>query len=335
MIKRNVTMKDLANSLNVSIVTVSKALNNKEGVSEQLKKKIQDLADDMGYRYNTIAKSMKEGSTYNIGVIASKRFLGEDSFYLQVYQHITTVLQEYNFYGILEVIDYEDEKNGVLPRVYNERRVDALVILGSMKSSYIEALDDMDIPYIFLDYYDSEHEVDSINTDNYYASYEITSYLISQGHKNIGFVGTIYATSSIQDRFLGYCKALIENRIDINQEWILKDRDDDGVYINIEIPEDLPTAFVCNCDQVAFNFIEMLRNKGIDVPKDCSIVSFDNDIYATISNPKITSVEIDKESMAKKTVEVILDRLENPEKQVGRVLVKSKIIKRDSVKVLK
>ena len=246
MIKRNVTMKDLADSMNVSVVTISKALNNKEGVSEELKKRIKALAEEMGYRHNTIAKSMKEGITYNVVVIVSKRFLGKDSFYLQVYQHITTALQEYKYYGILEVIDYEDEKNAVLPRVYEDRRVDAIIILGNMNKSYIKTLEVMDIPYMFLDYYDSEHEIDSVNTDNYYASYEITNYLLKMGHENIGFVGNIYATSSIQDRFLGYCKSLLENRKKLNTEWILNDRDENGKYITIEMPEVFPTAIVCN-----------------------------------------------------------------------------------------
>ena len=176
---------------------------------------------------------------------------------------------------------------------------------------------------------------DSVNTDNYYASYEITNYLLKMGHENIGFVGNIYATSSIQDRFLGYCKSLLENRKKLNTEWILNDRDGNGKYIHIELPEVFPTAIVCNCDQVAYNFIERLKQEGIRVPEDCSIVSFDNDIYATICEPKITSVEIDTETMARKAIELIINRLNDNEKTIDRVLVKGKIIKRDSVKKLK
>ena len=330
--KKNVTMKYLAESLNISIVTVSKALNNKEGVSEELRKKIKDLANYMGYKSNNSTKNIKDKPTHNIGVIVSKRFLGKDSFYLQIYQHITTVLQEQSYYAILEVIDYENEKNNTLPKLYNDNRVDAIVILGYMEKSYIKSLKSMDIPFIFLDYYDSDYDTDSVNNDNYYASYEITSYLIKQGHKDIGFIGNIYTTNTIQDRFLGYCKALIENKISINYEWTISDINEDGSYISIELPVNLPTAFVCNCDKVAFNFVQLLNKKGLSVPNDCSIVSFDNDLYSTICNPKLTSIEADKEAMARKAVDLILDKLKDKEKNVERVLIKSRIIKRDSVK---
>lgn len=77
ILKNKVTMKDIANRLGVSSVTISKALNDKEGVSEELKEKIKKVANEMGYRYNTLAKSMKEGLSYNIGVIVAERFTGD------------------------------------------------------------------------------------------------------------------------------------------------------------------------------------------------------------------------------------------------------------------
>ena len=330
--KKNVTMKDVAKSLNISIVTVSKALNDKEGVSEELRKKIKDLADYMGYKSNNYTKKIKDESTNNIGVIVSKRFLGKDSLYFEIYQHITTILQEKGYYAILEVIDDENEKNSILPKLYSDNRVDAILVLGYMEKSYIKSLKSMDIPFIFLDYYDSDYDIDSVNNDNYYASYEITSYLIKQGHKDIGFVGNIYTTDIIQDRFLGYYKALIENKISINYEWVISDINEYEDYVAIETPVNLPTAFVCNCDKVAFKFIQLLNKKGISVPNDCSIVSFDNNLYSTICNPKLTSVEVDKDAMARKAVEVILNKLKNQDKNIERVLIKSKIVKRESVK---
>ena len=121
--KKNVTMKDVAKSLNISIVTVSKALNDKEGVSEELRKKIKDLADYMGYKSNNYTKKIKDESTNNIGVIVSKRFLGKDSLYFEIYQHITTILQEKGYYAILEVIDDENEKNSILPKLYSDNKV--------------------------------------------------------------------------------------------------------------------------------------------------------------------------------------------------------------------
>ncbi|MFN7250386.1 MAG: substrate-binding domain-containing protein [Anaerobacillus sp.] len=334
--RSNVTMRDIAERLNVSSVTVSKALNDKDGVSEELKEKIKKLAEEMGYRFNTVAKSMKEGLSYNIGVIIPERFTGEaQSFYLKFYQHISTVLEKYSYYGIIQLLSTKDEENLILPKIYYENKVDGFIILGQVNSSYIELLRNVDIPKIFLDFYTDQSDIDSIVTDNFYGVYELTNYLIKNGHKDIAYVGNIHSTSSIQDRFLGYYKSLLEHRIPLRQEFIINDRDEEGKFIDIDLPSNLPSAFVCNCDQVGYLLINKLRKLGYNVPEDCSVVGFDNDIYATITDPQLTTVEVDIEEMAKVAVKFVIEKIKNKNKTYGRVLIKGNIIFRDSVKEIK
>lgn len=328
-------MKDIAEKLGVSSVTVSKALNDKDGVSDELKQRIKDLANEMGYRMNTLAKSMKEGYSYNIGVIIPECFTGGlQSFYLSFYQSVAQVLEEYDYYGILQILSQQDEKDLVLPRIYHESRVDGFIVLGQVSRSYVETLQGIQTPVVFLDFYDEHLEMDSVITDNFYGAYKITNYLMHSGHKKIGFVGDIYATSSIQDRFLGYYKSLLEHKIALRQEFIIKDRDEKGKYIELEFPEEMPTAFVCNCDQIAYNVIEKLKQMGYDVPGDISVVGFDNDIFATISTPQITTVEVDVEEMSATAVEYILEKIKMDNREYGRVSIKGRIIYRESVKQL-
>ncbi|KGA97797.1 transcriptional regulator [Alkalihalobacillus alcalophilus ATCC 27647 = CGMCC 1.3604] len=333
--KSNVTMRDIAVKLGVSSVTVSKALNDKEGVSEELKLKIKDLAEEMGYRFNVMAKSMKEGCSYNIGVIIPERFTGEDqSFYLKFYQHITKMLERYNYYGILQILPTNDEEKLILPRTYYENKVDGFVILGQVSSEYIDLLTEHEIPKVLLDFYTDHSEVDSIVTDNFYGVYELTNYLIKNGHREIAFIGNIHSTSSIQDRYLGYYKSLLEHKIPLNTNYIINDRDERGKYIDLELPEQLPTAFVCNCDQVGFNLINKLISLNYSIPDDCSVVGFDNDIYSTLSNPPLTTVQVDTEEMAKVAVKFLIEKIKDKNKSYGRVLIKGKIIHRDSVKTV-
>lgn len=325
-------MRDIAEKLGVSNVTVSKALNDKEGVSEELKARIKKLAEEMGYRYNTLAKAMKEGQSYNIGVIIAERFTGEHkSFYLQFYQHISKSLDDHQYSGILHILSSRDEKELNLPRIYYDRKVDGFIILGQISKEYIEILQNIEIPVVFLDFYDDHVEVDSVITDNFYGAYEITNYLVRNGHKKIAFVGNIYATSSIQDRFLGYYKSLLEHRMKLNKDYIISDRDEDGKFIDLQIPDNLPTAFVCNCDRVAYNLINKLKTLGLSIPKDCSVVGFDNDIFASISEPKITTVEVNVEEMAKTAAKFIIEKVKGDDKKYGRVMVKGRIVYRDSV----
>ncbi|WP_416147210.1 substrate-binding domain-containing protein [Salipaludibacillus sp. HK11] len=331
--RNNVTMRDIANKIGVSSVTVSKALNDKEGVSEELRLKIQGIASELGYRFNSTAKSMKEGLAYNIGVIIPEHFIGEtQSFYLSFYQEITKHLQRYNYYGILQTLSSHDEKNLVLPGTYYENKVDGFIILGQIGNEYLNVLKEKEIPVICLDFYTDQTEVDCVITDNFYGMYEITNHLVKQGHKDIAFVGNIYFTSSIQDRYLGYYKSLLEHRISLKDQFIINDRDDKGAFVDIELPDTLPTAFVCNCDQVAYNVITKLQSQGHRVPEDFSVVGFDNDIYSRISSPQLTTVQVDMAEMSKAAVKFVVEKVKNPLKTYGRVLVRGNIIHRDSVK---
>jgi len=152
------------------------------------------------------------------------------------------------------------------------------------------------------------------------------------GHKDIGFVGNLYATSSIQDRFLGFYKSLLEHYQALNQQWVINDRDEHGKFITMQLPEKLPTAFVCNCDQVALNLVRHLKDMAISVPSDISIVSFDNDIYAAICDPPLTTVEVNIKEMATVAIEHILEKMEDSSHRFGRIIIKGNIIHRKSVK---
>ncbi|ANF96695.1 substrate-binding domain-containing protein [Paenibacillus bovis] len=330
---KNITMRDIALKMGVSSVTVSKALNDKDGVSDELKEKIKLAAWEMGYRMNTVAKSMREGLTYNLGVIIPERFTGtSQTFYLRLYQEIAVALQQHNYYGILHILSREDEEQLHLPRIYHEQKVDGFILLGQVSKEYIEVIEQIEQPKMFLDFYDEHAEIDSIITDNFYGAYELTNYLIRQGHRDIAYVGNLYSTSSIQDRFLGYYKSLLEHHLPLRQEWILSDRDEQGTFVDLELPSSLPTAFVCNCDQVAHLLLQQLRAEGYQVPQDCSVVGFDNDIYATLSEPHLTTIEVNINKMAYTAVDSILKKIRDPHTSFGRVLVPGNIIYRDSVK---
>ncbi len=326
-----VTMRDIADRLNISSVTVSKALGDKDGVSDSLKEKIKQVAEEMGYRYNTAAKSMKDGLSYNIGVMIPERFTGTNhSFYFRIYKYIAKILEQGGYYGIMTTLGEHEESMLTLPRLYYEQKIDGLIILGQIGKPYIEAMQEMQLPKIFLDFYDEHVEMDAVVTDNFYGAYELTNLLIRGGHRDIAYVGTLHSTSSIQDRFLGYYKSLLEHRIPLQQQWILDDRDEDGVYIDIQLPDPMPSAFVCNCDQVAHNLINKLQDLGYHVPQDYSVTGFDNDIYATLTRPPLTTVEVDIERMAKLAVQSILKKVSNPYYTFGRALVPGRVIERES-----
>lgn len=332
---KNVTMKDIADRLNISTVTVSKALSDKDGVSSELRDRIKNVAEEMGYRYNTLTKGMKEGRSYNIGVLIADRFIRDDgdAFYLKMYQSVVKALSRVNYYGILEIVSSDSERKLVTPNIVSDNKVDGIIILGQMSIEYVNLIKGTTMPLILLDFYDELLDVDSIISDSFYGSYKVTNYLLSQGHKTIGFVGNVFSTSSILDRYLGYYKALISNGLEVKEEWIIEDRGEDGEYIDFKLPKQLPTAFVCNNDGVAYLFINKLKKLGYKVPKEISVVGFDNDIFANISVPKLTTVEVDIISMSETAVDAMIRKISGDKHAIGRKVISGKLIIRDSVTI--
>ncbi len=328
---KNITMKDVADQLGVSTMTVSKALSDKEGVSDALRETIKQKAQEMGYRYNFLGKSMKEGRNYNIGILIAEQFMHENAFYSKMYQTIIRDLLYYDYFGIMEVISEESEAEGRIPQLLRNNKVDGIIFLGQMKRGYIQKIADSGIPFLFLDFTDDHFQVDTIVSDSFHGAYEITCHLINQGHNRIGFIGNINATTSIMDRYLGYYKALLENRLELRSDWVIDDRDERGKFCPIILPKDMPTAFMCNCDEVAYSFILQLKNTGYKVPEQISVAGYDNYIYATLSEPAITTVEVNIDAMSEAAVSSMIKRIKNPGRDYGRKVISGRIIYRDSV----
>ncbi len=337
MIKKTVTMSDIAAELGCSTVTVSKALGDKDGVSDDLRQRIKQKANEMGYRVSYVAKNSKETATYNIGVLVAKRFISDASaFYWVVYRNIVELLKKQSYYGILEEVSEKDERMGIMPNSVSDKKIDGIIVLGQFSDQYVENMLAAQIPIVFLDFYSSRSDVETVLSDNFFGSYSITNYLIDKGHKRIGFIGSITATSSIQDRYMGYYKSLLEHGISLRDDWIIEDRDSEGVnFKSIHFPDEMPTAFVCNCDRIAYQVINQLKVMGYRIPEDISIVGYDNHIYSTISNPRITTMDVNSYRMSSEAVEIMVKKIRDNNYHCGRILVTGKLLERDSVRNLK
>ncbi len=220
---KTVTMKDIADSVGVSTVTVSNALTDKGGVSEEIREKIKSAADRMGYTYNTSSKSVYANLHYTVGVILSRRFVKEDTdaFYTKLHQNIVQKLIPLNFFTQLEIVEIEDERKSNTPNLILANRVDGIIVLGQMEKEYLKMLKTHEIPLLYFDFKGNVNEDDSVNGDGMHGVYELTNYLMDMGHRKIGFVGSVSQTANILDRYLGYSKALLEKGIFPKEEWLL------------------------------------------------------------------------------------------------------------------
>lgn len=333
-----VKLADIAKIMNVSTVTVSKALSDQKGVSEEMREKIKKLAQDMGYQTPSAAKMSKARKGFHIGVVISERYLDRfESFYWQMYQEIATLAVSQECFAILEVLSSEAEQKLELPRLVRENQVDGIVIVGLLKEEYLKLVEQrFQVPLVYLDFYDKRHECDAVITDNYYGMYKMTNYLFDMGHKDIAYVGTLLYTGSITDRFFGYSKALLEHGQQVRSDWVIDDRDletgqrDRG--FTFQMPKKMPTAFVCNCDLTAGVLINFLREKGYRVPEDISVVGFDNYIHPSVCNVRITTYEVNIKEMVAKAVNHLVSKMTGGYYKHGISIVEGHIVYKDSVK---
>lgn len=335
---KTVRLIDIGKKLNVSAVTVSKALSGQKGVSEEMREKIVHLADEMGYkRSETQIESAKEKS-FTIGVIVAERYLGENqSFYWKLYQEISKWAISRNCFPVLEVISHKVEQRRELPKVILEKKADGLIVMGEFKHGYAEFLaENILVPAVNLDTTGHGKMTDCVVSNNLMGGYEMTNYLFQMGHSKIGFVGTRLSIPSIDDRFLGYLKSLMEHGVTIREEWIIEDRDRETGFVDVEhkfnLPKEMPTAFFCNCDGTANLLIQKLARSGYTVPEDISVIGFDNYIPDQLGTVGLTTYEINTREMAKRTVHIILHKLRNDNYSTGIFILPGKFVERNSVK---
>jgi LacI family transcriptional regulator len=337
-VKNGIRMSDIAKELGVSVVTVSNALNDRGGVSEEMRRKVRERASELGYRPSAPRTPRKPTSNVqtqggSIGILTSERFADvRGTFYWFLTAGVSKELTHCNLYSVYESISESDEKNCVLPRIATERQVRGLIVVGQLATDYLEQLASVHLPTLFLDFYDKHSEIDAVISDNYYDSYLMTDKLVTLGHKKIGFIGTVTATSSIHDRFLGYIKCLMEHGIEYNPKWTIDDRGPNGLNLpELSFPEELPTAFVCNCDETAFRVIGALQRMGIRVPEDISVTGYDTYTVSDMCVPAITTVEVDLAEMAHTAVTQLLNRIDNPQKLPARYVIPGRIIIKQSM----
>ena len=329
-----VRMADIAARLGVSTVTVSKALGDQKGVSEELRERIKQMAGEMGYKAPSANRS-EEKKSYNIGVLVAEIYIEKyATFYWELYQKITTAAVKEDCFVLLEVLESAAEKELQDIKLIRENKIDGLIVLGSVSTEYLERLcRGNDLPIVCMDFYDNKVKVDCVISNSFYGAYQLTNYLFDKGHQKIAFVGTLLATDSITDRYLGYQKSLMEHGVAVEKKWVIPDRDESReCFDHITFPREMPTAFVCNCDLTASILHDELKKIGYDVPEDISIVGYDNYLYGHSFANEVTTYNVDMEQMAKEAVHILLKRVKGISTHAGIHYVDSKVVERTSVK---
>ncbi len=330
---------DIAKRVNVSSATVSYVLNGKEGkVSEATKKRIFKAMDELGYTRDHAALSLSTGKSYLIGVAlpleANSEAFFNNPFYGEFLGAFETVLQQKGYDVIIcskqSALDFE--------HWYKSRGLDGIVVLGALSEGIEKALKEMNAPAVLVDVYeDYSAPLPNIRIDDERGEYLATKKLIELGHKRIGFLGGLSTSYLNRQRYCGYKKALQDNGLSLNEELVFHTLTSlEGGYSmgdTIKDRLDEMTAIVVDADIVAIGLIRRLLELGVELPRQLSVIGFDDIQPAQYIHPTLTTVHQDIHEKGVLSAKTILDEIENKSSSKKTYIIESNIMVRKSTSV--
>lgn len=339
MTEKKVTLSDIAKVANVSIATASMAFSGKGRVSEQVTGKILKIAHELGYKAKT-----NQGASNNVVRNSISLLLLTDKkwaylWYMEqrIVRELESLLAEQGYVLILVPITEDDSNDKIVEKVLASGSCGVFSIHYGNPSLFGK-LEKLKLPVTLIMNSDYQGQIHSICVDDFHGSYAATRHLIERGHREIAFVE--YKNSPVkaimQDRFIGFEKALLENDIVLNNNYRLHMDIHSGEAIEQGIKgvfakKIRPTAIFAIDDYVAMHFVPVLKKMGMRVPEDVSIISPGDVIdYDVPFTPKVTTMSINFEQMARLAVEMLMDLLRDNESQTPSLKVELKLIDRGS-----
>lgn len=322
------TQKDVAELAGVSFITVSRVVNNMGNVKEETKQRVEAAIKKLNYYPSILGQGLNRGLINTIGVLASipeSTSLESNYYYTALLEGIETSCRKNRFDMLLSTQRISDSDFDYL-RLYYQKKVDAMIYLGNTNFSddEIKKIENENIPCIVIGDRPKSDYICFVDTDNFKGGYDCTSSLISKGHKKIAFLTVGEYNFNISQRFEGYKKALTDNNIAINDDYIGYG-DFTGNYgeefaERIMKLEDKPTAVISGTDVMAMGILSYTQKKEIDVPNQLSIVGFDAMDHIRFTRPQLNSNKQPLVEMGIRAAEILFEKIKNPESEIERVI---------------
>ncbi|SHF87806.1 transcriptional regulator, LacI family [Flavobacterium segetis] len=330
MMKRKITLKQIAKELDVSISTVSKSLRNSPEIGEETRLKVQAFAKFYNYKPNNIALSLKNRKTKVIGIIIPEIV---HHFFSTVINGIEQVANENGYSVIICLSDDSFDKEVLNMEMLANGSIDGFIMSLSKETQFkgdfhhITEVINQGMPVVMFDRVTNEILCDKVIIDDKAAAYEAVQSLIDKGRKKIALVTTVDYVSVGKLRTDGYIKALLDNDIPFNENLIIKIEDIDTCEITIgKLLEDkaIDAVFAVN-ELFAVTIIKTANKIGLTVPKDLAVIAFTDGIISKYSTPTITTVSQNGIKMGNKAAKMLIERLETAEEE-GNENYKTEVI---------
>lgn len=333
--KHKVTVKDIAKKLNLSVSTVSRALTKDPyNVSKETRQLVLETATTMGYRRNQFASNLRNCRTKIIGIVVPELIT---SYYVEFINRVQTLLYEKGYLVIISICDENPDLERRNLIMMQENNVEGILISACHNKKNIDIyqqLVDQGIPLVFFDRTIDDFPVPKVMIDDYMKSFFMVEYLIRSGKKRIIHLAGPPFIQNTQERINAYKDALEKFNVPfqcivdsgVNFEDGEKSMED---FMKKQIPFD---AIFCFTEMAALGAKSFLQKLQYSIPQDVAICCVSGTVLSTLVYPTLTVVEQPVIKMAEKSVELLLEKLENPDAPNRKIVLEAKIIERESTK---
>jgi LacI family transcriptional regulator len=314
---RRVTIKDIAKNTGYSIATVSRVLND-SGMfySKQTYDKIKKAIEELDYHPDGIARGLKTRKTFNIAFLEP----WTSEFFTEIFLGIQDAANENGYSVATFISNYKMEQEERNIRTILSNRLDGVIVPCSvLNKGNIKKLKEQNIPVVTIEKFLEDKEVPAVSIKNLEVSKKAIGYLIGLGHRAIGFMGEPLEVGKVNARFMGYKNALEEAKINFNSEFVFVDEklreekySDSYEFVKKNIDRILKcSALFITSDKIAITVIRVLKETGVLVPEDISVIGFDGLEISKYITPALTTILQPKYEMGRVAMEILLKMINN------------------------
>ncbi len=308
---KKLTVKDIAKKAGVSVTAVSFVLNNKPGVSDSTRQKIQKVIDETGFKPSLSSKKLVTNKSYNICLMMnsfSSPF--EDLFYFEITRGIINMSMKCGYNVIISkpIMGYTE-----LPDLIYSGDADGIIFMQDINSILIDKATQSGVPFLVVDSHSSNSKVTSINPDYKKAAYDATLHLIDYGHRDIAIVGSSVVPEFYAQTLSGFGDAIRERGLIPNPKFCnLGATDENSAYETAKhflAKKERPSAVLCTVDSFAIGIMRCAKDMGLDIPKDISIIGIDDILISRYMEPRLTTIGIDKVGIGSLAMDMLIKKI--------------------------
>ena len=332
------TIYDIAKKLNITAATVSRALNNNPRISESTKALVLKTAAELNYKQNKLAKALKSGKTFNVGVIVP---IINRSFFSSIIRGIEEELEPMGYHIIICQTHEDEQKEIDIVNTLLNAQVDGILMSiakGTETQEHFKTILKKNTPLVFFDRKKDVEGVSTVTINDFEGAYKATEHLIQQGCTKIAHIAGDWALEIYQHRYQGYRKALEDYQIPFDKRYLIHTKSDieagEKAVAKLLALDKIPDAIFSSSDYVALGAIKAVKAAGILVPDDFLVVGFSNEPFTKFMELSMSTVDQSPLEMGKMAAKVFLEQVDTTAEKIEKKVVLSPelIIRKSSVK---